>query len=124
MLERNERTTAARTWGNWLILVLSSIFAAFFFVQYFEWGLGYSKRPPGPDSNLNLFKTWVFFALFAIFEMFSARTAAVLLPDPDLGSVPLKFLARYGGGLMISLTATVVLVMIWMGITGRLGFVH
>ena len=121
MPQRNERTTAGWTWGHWLILLLSSIFAAFFFVQCFDWGLGYSKRPPGPSSDIELRNTWLFFLLFAVFESLSARTAAVLLWEPDLDSAPLRLLARYGGGLMISLFATAVLVTTWIGITGGLG---
>jgi hypothetical protein len=117
MARRNE----SRVWQNWLLFPVSTAFAAFCFLRYFDWAWTYSGIPTSPGSDIAGRSALLFFTVFVLFEILSARTVALLLFDaPDLGSAPLRLVARYGGGLMISLIATAVLIFTWFGLIARL----
>jgi hypothetical protein len=121
MATQNAGTVGSRAWQSGLLFLVSTGSAAFSFVQYFYWAWTYSEIPPGPRSDIANKSALLFFIVFVVFEILSARTAATLLFDaPDLGSAPLRFAARYGGGLIISLVATAVLISAWFGVIVRL----
>jgi hypothetical protein len=96
------------------ICLSSTISAAYCFTHYFSASLVYSGQPPSPEREAAGLNALVFFGAFLLLEALSARAVGVFFFDsPDLGSAPLRFASRYGGGLIISLVLTALELGIW-----------
>lgn len=92
------------------VLVVS---AAFCFVRYLEWSFTYSAKlglASTQEIRVADHSAWLFFSLFVLLELFCAFVVGSRWEQVDLGSVWLRFSARYGIALLFSLLATGVVI--------------
>lgn len=93
-----------------IVVVALSVFAAYAILQYFTAAFAYSATL-GVTSRLSATRlaeqrAWGYLILFWLLEVFSTAMVVARWPEPDLGTRMLRFLARYGTGMLISLTIT------------------
>jgi hypothetical protein len=86
------------------------VLAAFCFLRYIDWAFAHSATLGLPEripqTSLALHRAWMFLCMFMALEVFSAIVVGFRWERPDLGSAWLRFSARYGLALLLSLLAT------------------
>ena len=107
-----------RVWFRLAVVAGSVVLAAFCFLRYIDWAsshsatLGVASR--AQESLLANHLAWMFLSMFIALEVFSAILVGFRWADPDLGAVWLRFSARYGLALLLSLLATGGVVGLWL----------
>jgi hypothetical protein len=103
--------------NRWLRVALESVLvvlAAFCFLRYIGWAFSYSAALGLPsrirETQLANHRAWLFLCVFLALEVLSGVLVAFSWEPPDLGSAWLRFAARYGLGLALSLVATGIVV--------------
>ena len=98
------------------------VLAAFCFLRYLDWAFSYSATlglsSRMQQARLANQRAWVFFCLFLVLEAFSAILVGFSWQEPDFSSAWLRFSARYGLALLLSLLATGIIVGLWLA-SGR-----
>jgi hypothetical protein len=96
-----------------LIAVLV-VLAAFCFLRYIGWAFSYSGivglSSRVREAEVANLKAWLFLCMFFVLELLSSVLITFSWEPPDLGSAWLRFVGRYGSGLVLSLLATGIVV--------------
>jgi hypothetical protein len=114
--------TLERIWVRLGLIAGLVVLAAFCFLRYIDWAfsrsatLGLASR--AEETQLANHLAWMFLCMFIALELFSAIVVGFRWEYPDLGSAWLRFSARYGLGLLLSLLATGIVVGLWLA-SGR-----
>ena len=92
--------------------------AAFCFLRYISWAFSYSATlglsSRTQETRLAGHVACMFLCMFIALEVFSAIVVGFRWEYPELGSAWLRFSARYGLALLLSLLATGVVVGVWV----------
>jgi len=105
----NMTTRLTNRWVRLPLTLVLILLSAFCFLDYLDWAFVYSGRLGLADrietqmaGNRSLF----FFFLFVGLEILCATVVGMAWEPPLLGSAPLRFVARYGTALALSLLVT------------------
>jgi len=105
-------------WFRFSLLAGVVVAAAFCLLRYLEWAFSYSATlglaSKIQETRLANHRAWMFLCMFAVLEVLSAIVVGFSWQYPDLGSAWLRFSARYGLALLLSLLATGIIVGLWI----------
>jgi len=114
--------TFERIWFRLALMAGLVVLAAFCFLRYIGWAFSHSATlglaSKTQETRLANHLAWMFLCMFIALEVFSAIVVGFRWEYPDLGSAWLRFSARYGIALLLSLLATGVVVGLWL-VSGR-----
>jgi len=103
--------------GLWLRLVLFlavAVAASFSFLRYLSWGFAYSAVLGLPSraaqAQQAYYRGWFFLLMFIVLEIVLTSIWASYWKPADFDSAALRFVSRYGLGLVISVLVTAILV--------------
>jgi hypothetical protein len=120
--EGGRKMRLKRTWFRLGFTGGLILLAAFCFVRYVDWAFSYSATSGlasrAQETRLANHLAWMFLCMFIALELFSAFVIGARWEYPDLGSAWLRFSARYGLALLLSLLATGIVVGLWLA-SGR-----
>jgi uncharacterized membrane protein YccC len=109
-------------WFRFAIATGLVVLAAFSFLHYIGWAFAHSATmglaSRMQETRLANGLAWIFLGAFVALEVLSAFIVGFSWEYPDLGSPWLRFLARYGLALVLTLLATGIVVGFWLA-TGR-----
>jgi hypothetical protein len=116
--KRGGEMTFERIWFRLALTTGLVVLAAFCFLRYIEWAFSYSATlglaSKAQETQLASHLAWLFLFMFIALEVFSAIVVGFRWEYPELGSAWLRFSARYGLALLLSLLATGVVVGVWL----------
>jgi hypothetical protein len=112
-----------RTSFRVLIIATLILLAAFCFIRYIEFVFSYTATlglaSQAHENQLANHLAWLFFCSFVALEVFSAIIVGSRWEQPDLGSAWLRFSARYGLALLLSVLATGIVIGLWVQVILR-----
>lgn len=110
----NLRTGLSNRWLRLTLVLALVLLGAFCFLRYIGWAfahsgtLGLSSRIR--ETQLANRQAWYFLCMFIALEVLCAMVVGLAWEPPNLGSAGLRFAARYGSALALSLLVTGVVV--------------
>jgi len=88
------------------------------FVRYLGWAFSYSARLGLSNQTLDIQlayrRAWFFLSIFTSLQLIAAVILGSAWEPSNLGSLPLRFVARYGSALALVLVSTAIVVAIWL----------
>lgn len=113
-LTMNIRKKFANPWLRIPLMLVLVFISALSFLRYLGSSFAYSATL-GLDTQMAENRqahwwAWLFLILFASLELLCTMLLVESWPSPDLGSRVLRFVARYGSGLVLTLIATGIVV--------------
>ena len=110
----NIKTKLANPWLRIPLVLVLVFISAFSFLRYIGWSFAHSATlglaPQVAESRLANWWAWLYLILFATLQLLCTILLVEGWQPPDLGSRALRFVARYGSGLVLTLIATGIVV--------------